>query len=111
VDVHLDLRARQFVELVPGPGLFLLHFAPYAEIPGGGIEMRNRSISGPELEGMPAQVASFLRIRSSSLRDRFRENMLISSENYINLTREICSRYARDKKDCPQLSSRPPAPS
>ena len=44
VDIHLDLRARQLVELVPGPAFFLFDLTPHPEIPGGGVEMRHRSI-------------------------------------------------------------------
>src|SRR5512138_1377647 len=44
MDIHLERCTRQLVELLPGPALFLLHLAPDAKIPGGGIEVRHRTV-------------------------------------------------------------------
>ena len=44
VDVHLDFGAWQSVELIPRPALLLLHLAPDAEVPSGGVKGWDRPV-------------------------------------------------------------------
>src|SRR5258706_16384791 len=44
VDVHLDFGTRQLIEFIPSPTLVLLKITSYAKIPGGRVEVWNRSI-------------------------------------------------------------------
>src|SRR6185503_11326520 len=44
VDIHLNFCAREFVEVIPCPLFFLVHLAPHAKIPCGGIEVWYRAI-------------------------------------------------------------------
>src|SRR5215208_2071737 len=44
VDIHLELSARQLIELIPCPALFLFHLTPNTEVPGGSIEMWHRAV-------------------------------------------------------------------
>src|SRR6185503_1428337 len=63
VNIHLNLGARQPIELIPGPAFLLLHFAPYTEIPGRRVEVRNRSIMQDrefKCQRLPGREPAFL---------------------------------------------------
>src|SRR5260221_6900802 len=62
VNIHLDFGARQFVELIPYPALFLLHFTPDTKVPSGRVKVWNRTIMENrkfESERLPGWEAAF----------------------------------------------------